>query len=694
MLPSDYAVAGFRPIRLYGVKTDGSCTCYLGATCGAPGKHPIDTGWHKKATADEFAVRELFAGHTGNIGIAISPGYVAVDCDGAEALATFAAFQAPETLSQSSGRGAHYLFKLLPHHKPLANARGVLPGIDLRGDGGQIVVEPSMHATGVKYQWDNWGVPIANLPENIYQAIKPKTPVSSNVVSIHAGTDRLGRARKYVEKMPPAISGQGGHDATFAVARKLVQDCELSDSEAWSVLCEFNQRCVPPWSEKELQHKLKSAQKARVANPWQDRAVVPYRSSVAVAIEMAPVVNWMQGLQYIQVKGRSKLVTNHANCVHMLLHCPEFVGRIRRNELSNAVEYFEFPFREQEGASRSGEWNDNDTFCLMSRLAAFEVDNVIRPDFKRDVVDAAVETVATMQSYHPVRDYLDGLKWDGTPRINAWLARYLGTPGNAWDRIVGERFLVSAVARAFSPGCKVDTVLILEGGQGAGKSTAIRTLFGNAWFSDTPIDFGSKDGYQGLGGKWCLELGELSTFTRRDLNTLKNFFSALVDDYRPSYGRRNVKFPRQCVFVGSTNQTTYLDDETGNRRYWPVTVGKILLSDLDADRDQLWAEAVATYRAGSRWWLTEEEEGLGTAPRAARLHEDSWLPEVARFLIGKSSCSVAQALRGLELDHARWGRAEEMRIAKCFRALGWIRCRSGGSWVYQPDPTIQPPARF
>ena len=224
--------------------------------------------------------------------------------------------------------------------------------------------------------------------------------------------------------------------------------------------------------------------------------------------------------------------------------------------------------------------------------------------------------------HHPVRERLNGLKWDGTARLDSWLTDYLGVePATGYDAEksqahrytseVGLRWLISAVARVYQPGCKADHCLILEGPQGVGKSTAAATLaLEDAWFADEIADLGTKDSAQDLRGKWIIELGELSALKRGEIERVKAFMSRKVDHYRPSYGRRSQDFPRQCVFIGITNADAYLGDETGGRRFWPVKVGKIDLEKLKADREQLWAEAVAAYRAGEKWWLDKATEAL------------------------------------------------------------------------------------
>ena len=187
----------------------------------------------------------------------------------------------------------------------------------------------------------------------------------------------------------------------------------------------------------------------------------------------------------------------------------------------------------------------------------------------------AVTAVAEEQSFHPVEDYLRGIQWDGHERLQSWLSSCLGAEDNKYNKTIGVCALVAATARIFVPGCKVDTIPILEGGQGLGKSTALKTLFA-PWFSDELADLGSKDAAMQLEGVWLIEVSELDAMSRSEVGRIKAFVSRTADRYRPPYGSRVVEQLRSCVFWGTTNSETYLQDETGARRFWPIKVGPLV----------------------------------------------------------------------------------------------------------------------
>ena len=311
----------------------------------------------------------------------------------------------------------------------------------------------------------------------------------------------------------------------------------------------------------------------------------------------------------------------------------------------------------------------------------------------KDTAFQAVETVARERAYHPVRDYLRRLEWDGTERLDSWLATYFGAPQGEYTAAIGRMFLIAMVARIFEPGCQADYMLILEGEQGQRKSSALAILAGQ-WFSDNlpPVrNSADHDVSMHLRGKWLIEIGEMSAMDKADAAALKSFVTRRVEQYRPSYGRKEAYEPRQCLFVGTTNEEVYLRDATGGRRFWPVLTGEIDMDRLRADRDQLLAEAVARFRRGEQWWPDRDFEKTTMQPeQEARYEADAWEDVLRAFLADETRTSVPEiATRALGLKNAQLGTRDTRRITAILRRFGFTqeKDREGKRfWVRAGDP--------
>lgn len=289
----------------------------------------------------------------------------------------------------------------------------------------------------------------------------------------------------------------------------------------------------------------------------------------------------------------------------------------------------------------------------------------------KDDIACACDQVAAGRSYNPLREYLDSLSWDGIERISALLEDVLNTERTIIGMAMIRRFFISAVARALNPGCKVDTVLILCGRQGVGKSTFFRILAGE-WFVDTAVDLRDKDSFQVLRGAWLYEWAELEALNRaRDSSAAKAFLSSPVDRYRPPYGRLVIDVPRTCVIVGSTNKSDFLEDETGNRRFWPLLVKHVEVELLQKWRDQLWAEAVALFRQGESWWLTAEETTALVAQQVDFQATDAWEQRVLEMAVSGEFSTTEILRRAIDKEVAQWDDRDMKRVAKILRRAGF-----------------------
>lgn len=366
---------------------------------------------------------------------------------------------------------------------------------------------------------------------------------------------------------------------------------------------------------------------------------------------------------------------------------------ILRNDpvFRDGLSYCDFSYRVMKRRAllphmRPGEWNDDDTAHLMNWLGACHQFN---PSVQH-VVDALV-VVSQGNRFHPVQDYLNSLVWDGLARLDTWLEDIFDAVvkdpeggGSNYLAMAGRFFLIGAVARVMRQPRKMDNVIIFEGEQGEGKSTALNVLFGD-WFSDSPVPIGDKDAYQIMQGMWCCELAELDSFNKAESTSAKQFFSSMKDRYRPSYGRMAKDFYRQTVFAGTTNQDEYLKDYTGNRRYWPIYCRTVNIRALLHVRDQLWAEAMHYHnKAGDkpdrdrdddeRWWPDKDEKLVFIREQDARLQVDPWQTKIEDYLY-KITTDYVTSLELLEeaikRDAAHITRADQNRIGPIMHKLGW-----------------------
>ncbi len=279
-------------------------------------------------------------------------------------------------------------------------------------------------------------------------------------------------------------------------------------------------------------------------------------------------------------------------------------------------------------------------------------------------------------SRNPLHEYLEGLQWDGIPRIDTWLIRGVGTIDTRLVRDVGKRWLISAVARAMQPGCKADTVLIFVGPQGAKKSTCFRALCGDEYFCDTPMDIGSPNAYSQIRRAWIYEVAELDSIRRSANSATKAFLTAQEDTYRPAYGRHAVTTKRHCIFCGTTNEQSFISDMTGSRRFWPVRVGTVDLQWIKDNRDQLWAEAMAAYKRGEIWWLENESESELQKISEDYRQIDPWQPMIEHWLVAKNNVTVTEVMQeGLKLDPNQMSKLAQMRVSDILRHLGLNRVR-------------------
>jgi predicted P-loop ATPase len=373
-----------------------------------------------------------------------------------------------------------------------------------------------------------------------------------------------------------------------------------------------------------------------------------------------------------------KLITCYENVALFLENSPEWAGALGYNEFTGGHVVLRQSPASVEPGKEIEDYFDIEVTRWLERMHL-----MARPDIVRKVVDA----IARRNSFHPVRDYLESLPaWDGVKRISTWLIDYCGVESsdnepNNYAMAVGEKFLISAIARILVPGSKVDHLLILEGPQGLGKSTVARILAVNEeWYTDQLCDLGSQNSCMQLRGRLIVELGELDALSRIEMSRAKAFLSEQSDKFRLPYGHRVLPFPRSCVFIGTTNKDAWLQDETGGRRFWPVRCRSIDLTRLAADRDQLWAEALREYRDGVHWWLEEDDIiKLAKEEQAGRYMGDPWHEKVVEIatdianMISSRSASISEILDKMDISLEHQDQRAANRVAHCLKFAKWER---------------------
>lgn len=351
-------------------------------------------------------------------------------------------------------------------------------------------------------------------------------------------------------------------------------------------------------------------------------------------------------------------------------------------------------------SNKPRQWIEKDTLDLF---------NTLQRDygFHRLTITTAEQLVrylAFRNERNAVRDYFTSIKWDGVPRVETFCSQYLGAPDNQYIRAASKNWFVSIAARVFKPGAQVDTMVILEGNQGAKKSSVLRVLGGD-WYTEATAGFGTKDLYQQIQGKIIVEIAELDMFSKSDVNTLKRVISSPQDEFRAPYDRRPAKFPRRCVFVGTTNQDKYLMDETGNRRYWPIPTGEIKLNEIKLHRDQIFAEAVQLFNDGHTWWEMPKE--LTEEVQSSRMMDDAWFEVISKYIsdplvryAGVTPTEIATSEKCLNIDIGRVTSKEASRIGRILRQLGWrpgqvqkLHGRSARPFFPPDHGTLLPPVQ-
>lgn len=374
----------------------------------------------------------------------------------------------------------------------------------------------------------------------------------------------------------------------------------------------------------------------------------------------------------------AKMVSCEHNAALYLINHDDFKGCIGFNEMTGFPCFTRYPYWYPERETKRelpANIDDHDMTRLLMRLQRMGLP-ITPPRLPACVIDAGRECMI-----HPIRDKLESIKWDGTPRIDNWLFDLMGVEvcGSDQEKMYQQfarKFLIAAVARAFNPGAKVDTALIFEGPQGIRKSQFCAEL-SYGFFTDEHLKMGSSDGAVYIQGSWIVELAELTSLKRAGVEQIKAFITRRVDKIRPPYGKGTVAWARQCVFIGTTNAQHYLKDTSGNRRFWIVPCTKADIEGLREIRDQLWAEALVAYRAGEKWWLDKDTEDAAAMLAGEREIEDAWQPFIEEYIEknGYQAVTPGEIVRNvIHPDEDNIAQVREFtaaRVSDILRKMGW-----------------------
>ena len=637
----------FEPIP--GDKTPLECTCPKHSKtrdpktklCTNAGKHPRTARGFLDASRDLVQIKAWWREFpTASVGVAVDPsGIFLLDIDprneGDEGLNDL--IQAHQPLPDTpivltGGGGRHIWFKRpeIPQgfkFKPL-----IAPGVEVKCQQGYVVVPPSLHAAGRTYDWELSAhlddIPLAPPPQWVVQlALTPIAQESQSSSTANAAEGMIGRAfieagwwirdllpDRGVVRCPwesEHTSGVRGDSSTVVFAPRAGRT--LGYFHCSHAHC----------ANRSLDDVLKALPEAAVKKAR--KHVPPPPPDTGNTTD--PKADWCKLLAF-SASGAYRRI--EGNAALLLANDPEWKGLLQYDELRDVV-FFGGPVPAMPGfpSPSPGEILTDAHYQYIQHWLARNRGL----DLGHDVIGRAVKVAARAIIVNPLLTYLDSLKWDGIPRVSLWLDQYLHAERTPQAEAMGRMWLVSCVARARRPGCQADHMLVLEGAQGSGKSSAVRILGGEFYRGNLPSLRDTDRACHAIQGGWLIEVGELDALRGAEGTRVKNFLTQTTDHYRSPYAREYVSRPRRCVFIGTTNESTYLQDTTGARRFWPVRVGELDRHGLERDRDQLWAEADHLLKQGATWWPGADLDL--SAVHEDRFFHDEWEEAVLSFVASR-----------------------------------------------------------
>lgn len=585
-----------------------------------------------------------------NIGLNLAKtGLVCIDVDSYKENCAFDDFikdkDLPQTLTQrSASGGTHYIYKANPNHR----YPGILcPGVDVKFNG-YILLAPSTF-NGQSYEWVN-DLPIADAPEWLSINARTSSPKRGFLQSPIPGA---------VSKIKHTIATDGWHNTLLRLTASMVSRGK-SDEEIHDLTDHLTEA---GYSIEETRFEV-------------DKMIASARAKGFD--ELTPLTT--TSTYITKHADRTEVIGNHDNIFNALNVDTEWHDIFAFDEFTNKRMLLkQMPGRAGNPSFfKPRELRDSDTTYALRWLNR----NGYKRASKAIVIDC-VQALCEENTISPVRHYLEARVFDpktDKQQLSCWMESYLGVKPKddeekAYVRAVSRLSLIQAVARALDPGCKADSVPILEGGQGIGKSTAIRILHGADWFGDALPPMSSKDASDYIRGKWGIELAELAFQQKAEVEAQKGFISRREERFRPAYGREEVCYPRRCVFWGTTNRNDYIKDDTGNRRFLPIRVTQVDIESLRANRDKLWAEAVYYYKQGEEYWLSDTLAEQANQQANERVENDPWVEMVQGLPEDITEGTLKQICQALFEDTKESQITTQMtrRLSTCLIQAGWER---------------------
>lgn len=647
------------------------------------GKHPVK-GYFEWQNTRPGTYGRKGARRDGNFGVVLQHDDLVVDIDPrnfkpgknpVKELVDYLGESLKSFTVQTGGGGLHIYFKK-PIDFKIRKSHPKYPGVEFKTRGNYVVGPGSLHPDSKKIYFIKFGSVFKRYlaPKRLLELLKPADILAKEGLSKFSDDEQSQkRYTEYLFKAPIAEEGNKGDETTFKVACR-GRDFGLSPQVTYGLMLKWwNSTCRPPWGPEDLMKK--------VANAYQYNADVIGKHHPATDFEVVedPInekIKWDTNKE----GGLKKTLSNTIN--FFLVKNSDLQDLFKFNDFTHDIE-FTRPAPWHKGVMpTSPVWKDSDAIQAKYHLSSkshFEV-------MVGTIHEAAV-VLSHKNKYHPVKDKLKTLpEWDGKDRLTKWLTIYAGVDDTPYTNTVGRKTLIAAISRIYEPGCKFDHVLVLEGKQGTGKSTLCRILSFD-WFGDMVLDAHARDTIDAMRGKWIIEASEMEMTKRSETQALKAFITRQVDRVRLAYARNAQDFPRQCIFIGTTNPEAeggYLKDSTGNRRFWPVFTRRILMQKMFEDREQIWAQALDAYKCGEVLYLeTDELRDLAALEANKRLMVDPWSDTIKEWL--ETLDPLSNQRRDIVTPKEIWeeclgnmiktlGKRDQIRLSLIMeKELGWVR---------------------